>query len=91
MANAKYKPNKRNAPTIWQATGRLLGDLARQVERGNNAAFAPNDPRNVHAETSEGESRHTRHRSAVIAASGPAIRDQARTNRLLSVLSRTRV
>lgn len=91
MAKVRYKPIKRNAPLLWNETGELLGDLARKVERDNNAAFAPDDPRNVHAETSEGEPRRTRHRSAVIAASGPAIRDQARTNRLLSALSRVRV
>lgn len=87
----KYKPNRKHSPTLWPETARLLTTVAEGVAARNNAAFAPNDPRNVHAETSEGESRHTRHRSAVIAASGPAIRDQARTNRLLSVLSRTRV
>lgn len=87
----KYKPNRKNAPVVWPETGRLLARLAADVAAKNNAFYAADDPRRVHAESSAGQSRRVRHRAAVIAASPQARRDQARTNRLLSALAATRV
>ena len=90
MAKVKYKPNRKNAPLLWPETDRLLESLADRVAAGNNASFSATDPRRV-VRPSFDEPARKRHRSAVIAASGAAIRDQARTNRLLSALSRVRV
>lgn len=92
MAKARYKPNRRNAPILWPETGRLVHSLAESVARRNNAQLGGDgDVRAVVVESTAGEVPRKRHRAAVIAASGPAIRDQARTSRLLTVLSQTRV
>lgn len=90
MAKVAFKPNKKNTPLLWPETDRLLERTADRVADANNAAFAATDPRRVVRPISDQAARK-RHRAAVIAASGAARRDQARTNRFLSALSRTRV
>ena len=90
MARVNYKPNRKNSPLLWAETDRLLERTADRVAAANNASFSATDPRRVVRPRSEQTARK-RHRAAVIAASGMAIRDQARTNRLLSALSRTRI